>query len=133
MDTIFLHGCAFLCNIGAEEEERNEKQKLLIDVELAIDAAVSARSKNLSDTVNYSEVYDVVKNIVENGEYILVEELAEKIAQECLKKFNSPHILVRIKKPRISENRGMEGVGVEIIRPNLYTPGHTCSPHTKAL
>ena len=119
MDKIFLHNCSLLCNIGVEEQERHQKQELLIDVELSIDATSSAMSKNLSDTIDYAKVHDLLKTIVENGEYVLVEELAEKIAHKCLHSFTSPQILVRIKKPRVAEKCSLGAMGVEIVRPNL--------------
>ena len=52
---IFIKDLIVSCVIGVGEEERKTKQKLLVSVILWIDnIAVSSKTDNLGDTVNYS-------------------------------------------------------------------------------
>ena len=116
MYKIIIKGATFFCNIGATEEERLKKQKIFVDVELYLNTKKSANLIFLSDTVNYSEVYDLIKKIAENEEYNLIENMADAIANKILKNFDINKVAVRVKKPQALANRNVRYVAVEIIK-----------------
>ena len=122
MDKIIIKSANFLCNIGITPEERGKKQEIIVDAELFLDMKKMPKPFFLSDdikkTVNYSEVYELIKSIAENKEYHLIETLAENIAKAVLNKFPVKEVLVRVKKPKALADRNVEYVAVEIMKKN---------------
>lgn len=116
MDKIIIKGACFLCNIGLSSKERSKKQEIFIDIELFLDIKKAAKTDNIEDTVNYSEVYELIKDLVEAHEIKLIETLVENIAKDILNKFSVEKVLVRIKKPKALANKDVKYVVVEIIR-----------------
>jgi len=115
MDKIILKEAGFLCNVGVSAEERRKKQEIFIDVELFLDTKKAAKTDDLKYTVNYSEVYDTIKNIVERKKYKLIETISQDIAENILNKFNAEKVLVNIQKPKL-KNKNLKYAAVEILR-----------------
>ena len=122
MDKIIIKEAKFLCNLGCTEEERKNKQEIIIDLELFTDVKKSAASKKLEDTIDYAKVHSVTEEVVEKHEYILIETLAESIAKSILEKFNIEKVLVRVKKPQALKDKNVKYPAVEIMR--LSTKNH---------
>ena len=116
MDKIIIKSANFLCNIGITPEERGKKQEIIVDVELFLSINKVADRDNIKNAINYSEVYGLLKRVIEEKEYNLIEALAESIAKEILAEFPIDKILVRVKKPKALAERNVEYVAVEIIR-----------------
>lgn len=116
MDQIIIKEAKFLCNLGCTEEERKNKQEIIIDLELFTDIKKSARSKKLEDAINYAEVHSVMKQVIEKKEYILIETLAELLSQKILERFNVKQVLVRLKKPQALADRNVKYAALEIVR-----------------
>ena len=116
MDKIIIKEARFLCNIGVSQKERKKKQEIIIDIELFSNIKKASKTDNIRHAVNYSEVYDLIKNIVGRKKYKLIEAMAENVAKEILNKFSVKKMLVRIKKPEALANRNVKYTAVEIIR-----------------
>ena len=116
MDKIIIKGARFSCSIGVSVEERSKKQKIVIDVELFLSARKAAKTDNIKYAVNYSEVHDLIKSLVESKKYNLIEAMAENIAEEILNKFPVKKVLVRVKKPEALSNKNVKYAAVEITR-----------------
>lgn len=100
MDRILLADLAFYGYHGAREEERRLGQRFLVDLELCLDLQPAGQSDDLAQTVNYSHVYQVVREIVEGPSRTLVEAVAEAVATELLRRFATLQaVTVRVKKP----------------------------------
>lgn len=100
MDRILLGDLAFYGYHGVREEERRLGQRFLVDVELSLDLGPAGQSDDLGQTVDYSQVYRVVRDIVEGPPRSLIEAVAEAIARELLSRFSAlASVLVRVKKP----------------------------------
>jgi len=117
MDKIIIKSARFLCNIGVSSEERRKKQKISVDVELYTKKLAKPifLSDDIKDTVNYSEVYDLLKEIVEKNECKLIETMAQKIAVNILSKFSVEKVLVNVKKSKL-KNKNIRYVAIEILR-----------------
>lgn len=115
-DKIIISGMTFFGAHGIYEEERKLGQKIVVDLELNLDLKKAGKSDNLSDTVNYQEVYNLVKVICEEKSFYLLEALSEKIAAELLQNFNILSIQVRVKKYYVNLGGLIDFVGVEINR-----------------
>ena len=116
MDKIIIKEARFPCNIGVSQKERKKKQEVIIDVEMFSNIKKASKTDNIRYAVNYSEVYDLIKNIVGREKYKLVEAMAENVAKEILNKFSVEKVLVRVKKPEALANRNVKYAAVEIIR-----------------
>lgn len=100
MDKILMNGMIFYGYHGVLEEEKKLGQRFIVDVILYIDLKKAGKTDNLDCTVNYKEVYETIKKIVEDEQYNLLEALAEKICENILRFFGIVQkVNVKIKKP----------------------------------
>lgn len=116
MDKIIIKEARFLCNLGVSEKERKEKQDIVVDVELFLDIKKASKTDNIGYTINYSEVYDLIRNIIGKKEYKLIETIAEEISMEILKYFDVNKVVVKIQKPNALADKNVKYVTVEIVR-----------------
>ena len=116
-DRIVLSGMVFLGRHGMGDEERADVQEIEVDVELELDLAPAGTSDDLARTVNYSRVFDVVRAVVEEGSFHLLEGIAEAIAGRVLRDFVPVEALtVRVRKPGVPIDGRLDYAGVEIER-----------------
>ncbi len=113
-DTIFLHDLRVETTIGLWDWERKIRQTVSIDLEMGADIRKAAATDSIDDTLNYKNVAKRVQQFVSDSEFLLVETMAEKIAETILAEFDMPWIDVRVNKP--GAIRGARDVGVHIRR-----------------
>ncbi len=114
MDIIFLRGLEIETIIGIYEWERELKQTVILDLEMATDIRKAAASDDIEHTIDYKAVAKRLIGFVENSEFFLVETLAEKITEIILNEFSVPWVkLILNKKGAI---RGASDVGIIIER-----------------
>ncbi len=114
MDTVFLKELRVETVIGVFEWERRVPQTILIDLEMATDAAAAAKSDELQDTLDYKAIAKRVEDFSKNNPCRLIETLAQKIADILLDEFNVAQAKVSVSKP--GAIRGSKTVGVSIER-----------------
>ena len=113
--TIFIEGLTVACVIGAYEWERNVRQELRVDLQLAVDTTAAAASDELDDApVDYARVAQRVEQIAQETGAKLVEHLAERIAQALLAEFPISKLDLTLTKP--SAIPAAAGVGIRISR-----------------
>jgi 7,8-dihydroneopterin aldolase/epimerase/oxygenase len=115
MDKLILQDCRFLCKIGVSDNERAMEKNIFMDVEMFYDVGKAARSDDIIDTVNYARVHEVLKEVVREKEYRLIETLAERIASRLLQDFLLKRVKVRVKKQLA--HRNIKYAVMEIDRP----------------
>jgi len=87
---------------GALPEERSLGQRFVVDIEVEADLQRAGESDALEDTVNYSELYAVVEDVVMGPPFNLIEAVAEQIASRILKEQATVQaVLVRLRKPGV--------------------------------
>jgi dihydroneopterin aldolase len=79
-DVIELRGLRLVGICGALPEERDRAQPLEVDLDVEADLAPSGWSDDLTDTIDYGALCDVVAGVVAGGEPQLLEHLAAEIA-----------------------------------------------------
>lgn len=111
MDYIHLNDMEFYGYHGALPEENRLGQRFRLTVSLATDLAGAGQTDDLSRTVNYAEVYEMCKRIVEGEAVNLIETVAETIAGTIMTDFAEKVI----------------GVRVVLVKPDPPIPGHYAS------
>jgi D-erythro-7,8-dihydroneopterin triphosphate epimerase len=114
-DKIIISGLVARCIIGAWDEERREKQDVVIDLVIGTDLSKAAKTDNIRQALDYRALKKKVLRLVERSSYRLLEALAEAIAALCLKEPKVERITVKVEKP--SALRFAKSVAVEITRP----------------
>jgi dihydroneopterin aldolase/D-erythro-7,8-dihydroneopterin triphosphate epimerase len=99
MDRIFIRDLALRCIIGIYPEERREKQDIVINLEMGCDLSKAGRSDDLNDTVDYKAIKKAILKLVEESSYLLIESLAERIADIALGDSKVEQVVVTIDKP----------------------------------
>lgn len=116
-DVILLTGMEFSGRHGCSEEERQYLQPFIVDAELYLDLSKAGKSDNLTDTVDYVQVFNEVKKIVTGTPRNLIETVAEDIAQSLLKQFTQIESLkITIHKPAAPIAETFNGAAISIIR-----------------
>ncbi|MGL6104780.1 dihydroneopterin aldolase [Romboutsia sp.] len=117
MDKILMQNLGFYAYHGLLKEESVLGQKFFLDIELDVNTKEAGLSDDMTKSVSYADVYEVVKDIVINGRFNLLEALAENIAIEVFAIFDLVKgIMIRIKKPEAPVNGIYDYFGVEIRR-----------------
>ena len=86
-DRIRLAGMIFYGFHGVGPEEQQVGQRFVVDLDVERDLRAAGLSDEPGDTVNYAQMYRVVKEIVEGPSRKLLESVAESIAEAILDGF----------------------------------------------
>lgn len=113
MDKIFIQELELFALIGAYAQERSNKQKIILDLELGIDARDASLYDSLTKTVDYDHLIKQVKVCISDTEFFLIETLAEYIAQYILKEFNVHWLRLCLTKPSAVANAKKVGIIIE--------------------
>jgi len=113
MDIIYLHGLKIECVIGVWEWERQIRQGVILDLDMAADVRRAAKSDRLEDTLDYKAVAKRLLDYVGQSQFQLVETLAEKIAEIVLSEFSVRWVRVRVNKKGAVRGAGDVGIIIE--------------------
>ena len=114
MDIVFIEDLRVETTIGIYDWERQIKQTLAIDIEMATDIRPAAASDDIDKTLNYKAVAKSVQSFVEESEFLLVETLAEKLAELIMNEYDVPWLKLTLHK--LGAVSGSRSVGVKIER-----------------
>lgn len=121
MDKIFIHALKAEAIIGIYDWERQVRQTVLIDLELAADIRKAALTDSIDDTLNYKRVAKRILAFVESSQFHLVETLAEHVAMLVLDEFGISWVRITLSKPGAVRSSRDVGVSVERDRGMLET------------
>lgn len=114
VDRILIKDLMVRCVIGVNDDERREKQDVVMNVVLHADCRPAGRSDRFEDAVDYRAIKKKIVKMAEASEHYLVEALAERVAEICLENPRVEKAEVRVEKP--SALRFARSVGVEVTR-----------------
>lgn len=117
MDIIFIKNLRIDTIIGVYDWEKEQRQDVVLDIEVETDTDVSAITDDIRDTVNYKTITDRVVAFVQSQQFELVESLAESVASIILAEFATSCVHVQLTKPGVVY--GGADVGVRITRTNI--------------
>ncbi|XP_057744149.1 dihydroneopterin aldolase 2-like isoform X2 [Arachis stenosperma] len=116
-DKLILRGLMFHGFHGVNPEERTLGQKFLVDIDAWMDLRAAGKSDNLSDSVSYTDIYRIVKEIIEGPPHNLLESVAQKIASTTLTNHHQiSGVRVLVGKPHVAVTGPVDYLGVEIHR-----------------
>jgi dihydroneopterin aldolase/2-amino-4-hydroxy-6-hydroxymethyldihydropteridine diphosphokinase len=113
-DRILIKDLLLRTIVGINEEERRNKQDVLINIVLHSDMQTAGATDRIEDAINYRSITKRVIALVENSRFYLVEKMAAEVATVCLEDPRVERATVRVEKP--SALRFARSVGVEIER-----------------
>ena len=115
-DKVFIEDLRVQTVIGVFDWEREIKQTVSVDLEMAFDIRKAAASDQIEDTLDYKAVSKRLIGFIEESEFQLVETLAERCAAIVLSEFPVTWLRLKLSKP--GAVRGSNAVGVIIERPS---------------
>ncbi len=101
---------------GVHLHEQTTPQRFRINVELTIDTSKAAASDGLADTVNWSELRDMVTDTVRNRSFGLVERLAQALADQILADGRVEKLVLSVDKLDAFPS-GIPGIRIEAAGP----------------
>ncbi len=101
---------------GVFDAERELGQRIEVDLEFSADLSQAARNDDFDASVNYVDLYTVVKEIVEEGEFKLIEGIAQAILSQIWDAFEPEALTVRVRKPQPPVGGLMDAFEVELIK-----------------
>ncbi len=113
-DRIMIRDLLLRCVIGIFDEERKNKQDVLVNLTLEADLGAACRSDRIEDTIDYKALTKKIIAATESSSFFLVERLAQEIADICLTHSGVTRTTVAVEKP--GALRFSRSVGVEIVR-----------------
>ena len=114
-DIIKLHNAVFYAYHGVLSDEQNLGGKFEIDLELHCDLTPAKLTDDLHKTVNYEQVYSLMKKIVTGKKYYLIEALAHAIGTGIIDSFaQAQKVIVRVRKPGAPIHGVVDTVEVQV-------------------
>lgn len=114
MDIVYIRDLRIDTIIGIFDWEREVRQTVSLDLEMAADIRQAAKSDDIEHALNYKAVAKRLIAHVEASECLLVERLAEEVADIVLNEFSVCWLRLRLSKP--GALRGARDVGLIIER-----------------
>ena len=114
LDQLHIRDLRVRCVVGVNPEERDKKQDVDINITLYADLRRAARTDAIEDTIDYKAVKAKVMEEIEASEFLLIERLAERVAEICLADPRVKRTRVLVEKP--GALRLARTVGVELVR-----------------
>jgi len=114
MARIAINGMRFYAHHGCFGQERTIGTHFLVDLQFETDTSRAEVSDNIEDTVNYLEVYQVVKREMEKPSNLL-EHVARRVGDAVLSEFpDTKNVVVKISKLNPPLGGQMTSVSVEL-------------------
>ncbi len=115
MSTISLEGMEFFAHHGCLKEEQVIGNKFIIDLQIETDTSQAEISDDLEKTINYQEVYFMVKE-----EMATRSRLLEHIARRILERISHEYPQIISAKIKVSKLNPPVGGKVERVSIELY-------------
>jgi dihydroneopterin aldolase len=106
---IVVEGCHGLLG------ERDDPQPFVVDIELDLNIAAVAKLDRLETTIDYVWVERIVRRVIEEKSFELLETLAHTIAEEVLA-FGGEAVRVKVSKPGAAQSLGVDEVSAVVER-----------------
>lgn len=117
MDKIRINNLEVFANHGVFPEENSLGQKFIISAVLYVDTHKAGITDDLTKSVHYGEVCSLICKVTRENTFMLIERLAEVIAEQVLLAYDQiSEIDVEVKKPWAPIAQTIDYVAVSINR-----------------
>lgn len=117
MDRIELKNMSFYGYHGVLEEEKRLGQRFQVDVMVDTDLRKAGETDDVLDTIDYSRIYEIVKDVMIGYPMNLLEAVAERMADVILNEYDAViKIYVTIRKPEVPIQGILDYAAVTIAR-----------------
>ena len=125
-DRIDIDGLVVMTVVGVLDHERDAPQPVRIDLSIEADLHDAGASDELGDTVDYGAVATLVAAEVRAANDLLLERLAQRVADAVLSRplVDGVHVTVTKLRPPIPEALESTSVRITRRRQPSATPGH---------
>ncbi len=114
LDIVFIEDLRIDTIIGIYDWEREVKQTIALDIQMAADNVKPASSEKIEDALNYKAVAKRLIAYTEESQFQLVETLAENLVEIIMREFDVPWC--RLKLSKLGAVTGSRSVGVILER-----------------
>jgi dihydroneopterin aldolase len=97
-DLLVLEGMSFYGYHGETEAERILGNRFHVDLEIRMDLSRAGRSDDIADTLDYARTFTLVREVVEDQQYNLIETVAARVAARILVEPGVESVKVRVGK-----------------------------------
>ena len=104
--------------LGYYDFEKEKPQKVKFSLEIDYKDKKPSNDKDLKSIVNYSKVVRLIKKLVKNKHYNLLETLAQDVFDELFKDKRIEKINLKIEKLEIMKD--CSSVGIQISKKRIY-------------
>jgi dihydroneopterin aldolase len=115
-DQIAVRGIRTFGYHGVLPEERTQGQLFVVDAVLTVDTRSAAASDDLEQTVDYAGLAQRLSAVVEGEPVNLIETLAQRLADVCLKEDRVAAVEVTVHKPDAPAGVPFGDISVSITR-----------------
>ena len=117
MDQIIIENLEIFGCHGVFEEEAFLGQKFIVNARLYLDTRQAGQTDDLTQSLDYGEVCQFIKKLVETERYMLIEKIAEEIASGLLLTYELlQKVEITVKKPWAPVRVHLDTVAVRIER-----------------
>ena len=100
-DKIIIEDLRLYAIIGIHEWERLQPQEIIVNLELTANLARAGVSDNINDSIDYGIVTEMVKELIAQSRFGLLEKLATEIINLIFTRFNNiESVTVKLSKPK---------------------------------
>jgi dihydroneopterin aldolase len=110
---IFVSGLELACFIGIRPKERHRPQRIRVAVELQLDSAKLPKRGTDQTFVSYDGLVEAIRELAADGHIGLVEVMAGRLADHCLKDPRAIKVKIRIEKLDVLPAGASVGVVLE--------------------
>ena len=115
-DRVSVRGLRAPGRHGVLPAERAHGQDFIVDVELELDTSSAAVSDALDDTVDYASLAEELTAVVSGEPVNLIETLARRLADVCLRDARVLAVTVEVHKPQAPVTVPVGDISVRIRR-----------------
>jgi len=110
-----LRGLSLYTHHGVSEAEQEVGQRLEFDITFDVPDCDAVLTDRLEDTVDYSDVCDIVALAATERSYRTLERLAHVIGERLMERYGSDRVRVRTSKPEPPLPLAISEVAVEVM------------------
>ena len=111
-----IRGLSIYTHHGVTDAEQEVGQRLEFDVTFDVPDPDAVLTDRVEDTIDYSEVCDIVALAATERSYRTLERLAHVIGERLAERYGCEHVRVRAAKPEPPLPLAIEEVAVEVVQ-----------------